>query len=878
MRRVYVLLVLLFTTCCFSQREAANWYFGNNAGLDFNSGNPVAILDGQIATIEGCSAISDFNGNLLFYTDGRTVWNKMHEIMPNGLELKGSASSAQSALIVQSPTEDNIYYIFTTDDALLADSGGFNGFNYSIVDMNLDSFKGDVITKNTELLPKCSEKVSGVYNVEGDFYWIVTQFEDKFYAYKITQNGVEENPVISTTGPLIDNPRNIRGNLKISPDGSLLAITHTIIEPNFESSFYIFDFDIESGLVSNPQIVEDSRIYYGLEFSANSSMLYASGFDLTQQNSNTLLGQGRIVQFDLTNSSFLDEHVLYTFLNRESIFVAGALQIGIDKKIYHSVPSLRLSRINRPNSKGPSAEFDAFSVGLGDRSATYGLPSFVQSYFKTIFEIANFCYGDETTFIAETTGDIASISWNFDDPDSGAANFSNELNPSHLFSNSGTYAVLVVVEYSNGYSEEFTEYVSIAETPAVTVASELVQCDLDGVDDGSSLFNLNEALALFNFENSDLKGLFFATQEDAIQDVNRLNPLAYRNRVNNETIYIRVFENSECFSISEIRLSVTPLSDLGNYATLYLCNTTRGGNNNLLDVSEVYDLLSEDFLGSAITVYRNEEDALFKTNVLQPNQEAFDRGDFLEAYFRIENENQCAFIGRIGLDFVIVPPYDEVTQVNLCKGTFTLSALEGFENYMWPDGSTEQEYIVSSPGVVDVIFGNAQCNYIQTFEVLPEKAVAIESVEIDDFQSNNSVRIILGTEEDVTNTYFSIDGGLNFQDFNFFNNVLPGVYNLVVDNGCAISEEQIIVGGVPSFFTPNNDSINDIWNMRNASYFPNFKISIFDRYGKMIFSFDENSNGWDGTFNNTDMPANDYWYSLEMTEGKTFKGFFTLKR
>jgi len=67
----------------YSQKEANIWYFGENAGLDFNSGVPVALLDGQLNTREGCATISDKNGNLLFYTDGITVWNRSHKIMQN---------------------------------------------------------------------------------------------------------------------------------------------------------------------------------------------------------------------------------------------------------------------------------------------------------------------------------------------------------------------------------------------------------------------------------------------------------------------------------------------------------------------------------------------------------------------------------------------------------------------------------------------------------------------------------------------------------------------------------------------------------------------------------------------------------------------------
>ncbi|TXI67741.1 MAG: hypothetical protein E6Q46_02540 [Flavobacterium sp.] len=73
----------------FAQGEANIWYFGNKAGISFNSGVPVPLLDGQMQADEGCATLSDANGNLLFYTNGITVWNRNHQIMPNGTGLMG---------------------------------------------------------------------------------------------------------------------------------------------------------------------------------------------------------------------------------------------------------------------------------------------------------------------------------------------------------------------------------------------------------------------------------------------------------------------------------------------------------------------------------------------------------------------------------------------------------------------------------------------------------------------------------------------------------------------------------------------------------------------------------------------------------------------
>ena len=56
------LLVLVWTTQLFAQHESDNWYFGDHAGLNFSTGLPVPLHDGQTTALnadEGVASISD---------------------------------------------------------------------------------------------------------------------------------------------------------------------------------------------------------------------------------------------------------------------------------------------------------------------------------------------------------------------------------------------------------------------------------------------------------------------------------------------------------------------------------------------------------------------------------------------------------------------------------------------------------------------------------------------------------------------------------------------------------------------------------------------------------------------------------------------------
>jgi len=122
-----------------------------------------------------------------------------------------------------------------------------------------------------------------------------------------------------------------------------------------------------------------------------------------------------------------------------------------------------------------------------------------------------------------------------------------------------------------------------------------------------------------------------------------------------------------------------------------------------------------------------------------------------------------------------------------------------------------------------------------------------------------------------------------FQSESVFTEVAPGIYTvniMDVKNDCGIISDTFSVIGFPQFFTPNNDTINDYWQVYGVSsqFQQNSKIFIFDRYGKLLSQIDPKSKGWDGTFNGQPMPTNDYWFSVTLQDGRVFKSHFTLKR
>ena len=179
------------------------------------------------------------------------------------------------------------------------------------------------------------------------------------------------------------------------------------------------------------------------------------------------------------------------------------------------------------------------------------------------------------------------------------------------------------------------------------------------------------------------------------------------------------------------------------------------------------------------------------------------------------------------------------------------------------------------------VINNSGCSRIRTITVTASNIATIVSIDVVDLTDVNTVTVNVtgpGKYE------YSIDEPNGFwQDSNFFNNVPAGVHVVYINDkyGCGPVHQEIVIVGVPKFFTPNGDGYNDYWSVKGVNQTYNSKsiIYIFDRYGKLLKQWVPSLNqGWDGTFNGVPLPADDYWFTLKLEDGRETKGHFSLKR
>lgn len=253
-------------------------------------------------------------------------------------------------------------------------------------------------------------------------------------------------------------------------------------------------------------------------------------------------------------------------------------------------------------------------------------------------------------------------------------------------------------------------------------------------------------------------------------------------------------------------------------------------------------------------------------------------------YARIMNIQGCYSDYPV---YLIVNTFDTVLTdetLSLCENDIlVLDAAAGFSSYEWNTNPPQfsQQITVNTSGNYSVTLTNAtNCSKTKTYTIIASGVAIIEEILIDDFQQNNSATIEISSAS-LGNYEFSLDGS-NYQDSSIFNNLNPGAYTVYIKdkNLCGIVPETFYILDYPKYFTPNGDGYNDTWFIKNLDKrnLQNSIISIFDRYGKLLQQIDGMNEGWNGTFNGNILPSTDYWFSMELINGKTVKGHFSLKR
>ncbi len=373
-RGIFPLLFLLFGGAVLlaqPPRYFDQWYFGFGTGLDFRGGGPT-LLKGPMRTFEGSAVICNAaTGALLFYTDGVRVWDALHRTMPNGLDLLGDESSAQSALIVPKPKSPGIYYIFTAGVGAYV-PGPNQGLRYSVVNMARNNGFGDVTEKNVTLLDSSAEMLNATRHCNGIDYWVMAHElgSSRFVAWLVTEDGITDT-VISDIGPVLESDSASPSIAKFSPSGKQLAVTVTM-----KDLLQLYDFNTTTGELSAYRLIAEDEHFYGVEFSPDESRLYVLSSALAVGDTSNLY------QFSLAAGSLQDIKDSRYRLWQDLLNPGGQLQMAPDKRIYTTF-TLRdyVGAIMAPDQPGPACGYVNNAVFLDREFSAAGFPNCISAHF-----------------------------------------------------------------------------------------------------------------------------------------------------------------------------------------------------------------------------------------------------------------------------------------------------------------------------------------------------------------------------------------------------------------------------------------------------------------------------------------------------------------
>jgi gliding motility-associated-like protein len=825
LRIVSLFFLLLFFGKANAQTPADWWYFGNHAGLHFTSGGPVVLNDGQMTTSEGCTTISDPQGNLLFYSDGITVWDKNHQVMPNGTGLLGNPSSTHSGMAVPRPGSTTEFYLFTAD----ASGSGGQGMHYTKIDMTLNSGDGDVVTseKNVFLADSTCEKIAGVKKSNG--YWVLThtQYTDDFYAFSVTASGVNLTPVITNTG--VNIGYGFGFGIKPSTQGDQVICTHHSMD-----SAYLYDFDLNSGMVTNTIGIGASvsgTLLYGVEFSPSGDLLYMQPYSA-----------GTVFQYDLTQGT--SAAISASEITLGSGSGGGMLQLGPDGKMYCArVGQPKLSVVHFPDVLGTGASWEDTSIVLLTGSnSNYGLPTFVQTFFSIGFDVTNGCIGDTSFFSLDTSG-VDSVKWNFGDVASGVNNTSNTYFPYHIFSDTGAFTVTLIA-YSDTLVDTALQEIFIYPHQFIDLGTDTLVCR------GTELiFSAAQPYAQFLWHDTTTADTFLTTGENIVW----VQVSGYCDTVS-DTVFISYDDTIEF--------------DLG--PDTLLC----GGTGYFIDANVQQNAIIQWNTGDSVDAITVTESGIYEMNAV----------------------NTCGSVNdTIKVTFKPIPSLSLLPPDTLnCFDKAIVLTRPDLDSttFIWSDSTKKKTYTVDSTETVWLAAFNECGSSIDTINIVFNGEIKSE-LGADTIICNLDSLVLNAHQNGATyiwntgDTADSIVSGTKSQLY---------IVTITLRECQTIESKRVDLSDVfcpgidcrlhtMNVFTPNGDGVNDIWRASSDCEILSYQLNIYNRWGQLVHSSANAEFGWDGFIDGVPASEGTYFFELQFRETvvvdvdrQGFKGSITLQR
>jgi len=578
-----------------------------------------------------------------------------------------------------------------------------------------------------------------------------------------------------------------------------------------------------------------------------------------------------------------------------------------------------------PNITAPSGPFQAkgyvveYGGSVGDPELNITASTRLKMPKIISISNTNACFGETQTLTVSATN--SEINW-YDSKTGG-----NLIHSGTSFSIQPTNTIIYWVDIIplDCPSETRTPITAVVHQYPEILKKNLIveQCDNDDVNDGKTVFNLNTYQSLISVNPQEETFEFFKSPDF---DINSkiLNPEAYTNTSFIEQLFVKINTPFNCSETSSLTLKVgASLIDSDFYMEFETCETEtktldlgieNWGQTTFEDLRESLINSNSKFSSQNIQIsfYSNETDAYLRQNIIEiENEEAFYtmQTPYLQKIWaRIDNLDldtlSCLGVKEVAqLQVNKLPEFGRsddliIVCLNLDPVPIGVESIDGrVYNYSWTKNgldyplnidNVDNQVLISEGGFYEVTATTTDgkdCSKKIGITMISSEIATLtqEDLVVIDLVGDTGSIEILADNLGVGNYEYAIGDPTGiYQDLPFFDNLLPGIHTIYIQdkNNCGRVEIEGSVLGHMKFFSPNGDGINDRWKILgvNENFQPKTRVYIYDRWGRLLVDLDPLDYGWDGTFNGAKLPQDDYWFRVFFENGKEYKGHFSLLR
>jgi hypothetical protein len=722
-----VLPLILFLIYCIqlsSQKELNNWIFPNYK-LNFNNPDVAITIKDYKTYFRGSSSMSNKDGQLLFYVNGAHAWNKNGEYLTNGKNLVDTTDVpfTSKAIILQNNEFDTLYNVFITNPY----NGQSNsGLYFGKISMSKNGIDGEVIEPFIKIENNTTQQICAIHPQCTDYDWlaIVSNVEKQIKIYKVGLNGVNLNAVMQ-----INNTNAISssffGQMKFSPDGTKLAYC------NYSGGVFLYDFNIESGSLSNQIYIPDESIiqngYIALEFSPNSRFLYTFGLTNLPHS---------IYQYDLRNynsSSIISSKTIIGFAEQ---FGHREMMLAPNGKIYFSFGGgfghRVLSVINNPNIKGIDCDYSHLSFETGAEQNIF-LPISVTNESREVdFEKIDLCGNGHLKFQTTLFSRYDSLKWKIN-----GVFYSDKKEFDYHLNHSDSITVKLTTFLCNSIQSVEKKYNVIAK-PIISDTIHVSICE-DELYEGYSIpgIYLDTFKTNLNCDSTRIIKLVVHPKEEQILNLKLCNGQTFE-KYKSSGIYVDTIQTKNgCIQKRFINLTILPLNLYKDSVEIckgekYLGYNVTGTYQNIykdsngcdstyilyLKVNDVYSLRISDTIC-------NGDSVIFYNKVL------FDTGIY--SYIK-PNFNDCDSI--IELSLSVLEDHFLGEDITLTSNQIFIKSK--YDATSWFDNTIGPEIKIDKPGVYWASFTIDNCTIYDTIIVYRENKIFFPNIIKLSSQQNSS--------------------------------------------------------------------------------------------------------------------------------------------